>query len=58
MRFLADHDAQLRRPEKSICLDIPSGALEQKVARRRQRCVVRHGCAGDNAARDSFRQSK
>ena len=58
LRFLADHDAQFGCSEKSICLDIPAGALKQKVARRRQGCIVGHGCAGHNAACGPFRQSK
>jgi len=31
MRLFPNHDAQLRRPEESVSLDIPAGALQQKM---------------------------
>ena len=56
MRFLSNNDLQLRRAEKAIRFDIPSGALEKFVTRRCERRKIGHGRAGHHSTGCPFRQ--
>ena len=50
MGLLAHDDRDRRRAEQAIGLDVPAGARQHDVARRRERGEVRHRRAGDERA--------
>ena len=58
VHFAADHDAQRRRSVQAVRFDVPSGAPQHLVARRRQRREVRHVAAGDEADAGARRQAE
>ena len=49
VHFVADDHAQRRRALQSVGLDVPAGAAQQLVPRRRERREVRHVAAGHEA---------
>jgi hypothetical protein len=56
--FIAHHDGDLRRAEQAALLDVPTGAIEQRVPRRCQAREIGHGRAGHEARAGGAWQSQ